>query len=151
MEIPAALLMQAAGDLGAREAIRVRTKGRRDRMLFQAPRSPLPKHIATAPAPGAMQFGFGRGPGARADGADPAGRLGRMTAVPAAASSTRQPIDPLDHRLERLDGTHADHVPRRLGLEGRLPEGEVGADATGLLPQDHVRVGENVYLATTAR
>ena len=63
MEIPAALLMQAAGDLIAREAIRVRIKGRRDRMLFQAPPGPLPKHIATAPAPGSMQFGFGRGGG----------------------------------------------------------------------------------------
>jgi hypothetical protein len=63
IEIPAALLMQAAGDLTAREAIRVRIKGRRDRMLFQAPPAPLPKHIATAPAPGSMQFGFGRGGG----------------------------------------------------------------------------------------
>ena len=63
MEIPAALLAQAADDVTAREAIRVRIKARRDRMLFQAPPSPLPKHIATAPAPGSMQFGFGRGGG----------------------------------------------------------------------------------------
>jgi hypothetical protein len=62
MEIPAALLMQAADDLTAREAIRVRIKGRRDRMLFKAAPSPLPKHIATAPAPGGL-FGFGRGGG----------------------------------------------------------------------------------------
>ena len=64
MEIPAALLTQAADDLTAREAIRVRIKTRRDRMLFQAPPSPLPKHIATAPTPGsAAGFGFGRGGG----------------------------------------------------------------------------------------
>ena len=63
MEIPGTLLMEAAGDLTAREAIRVRIKGRRDRMLFQAPPRPLPKHVATAPAPGTMHFGFGRGGG----------------------------------------------------------------------------------------
>ena len=55
--------MQAVEDLSAREAIRVRIKGRRDRMLFQAPPSPLPKHIAMAPAPGGMHFGFGRSGG----------------------------------------------------------------------------------------
>jgi len=63
MEIPVALLMQAVEDVTAREAIRVRIKGRRDRMLYQAPPSPLPKHIATAPAPGSMHFGFGRSGG----------------------------------------------------------------------------------------
>jgi hypothetical protein len=61
MEIPAALLMQAAEDLTAREAIRVRIKSRRDRMLFRVRPGPLPKHIATAPTPGFMTFGFGRG------------------------------------------------------------------------------------------
>ena len=61
MEIPAALLMQAVDDLTAREAIRVRIKGRRDRMLFKAPPGALPKHIARAPAPGGFQSGFGRG------------------------------------------------------------------------------------------
>jgi hypothetical protein len=63
MEIPGALLTQAMDDLAAREAIRVRIKGRRDRMLFQAPPSPLPKRIAAAPTPGSMPFGFGRGGG----------------------------------------------------------------------------------------
>jgi len=61
LEIPATLLTEAAGDATAREAIRVRIKARRDRMLFKAPPSPLPKHIATVP--GAMPFGFGRGGG----------------------------------------------------------------------------------------
>ena len=62
IEVPGALLTEAVHDATAREAIRVRIKGRRDRMLFQAPPTPLPKHIATAPAPGGM-FGFGRGGG----------------------------------------------------------------------------------------
>jgi hypothetical protein len=68
IEIPAALLMEAADDLAAREAIRVRIKVRRDRMLFQAPPSPLPKRIAAAPMPGGMHFGYGRG------GSGPRGR-----------------------------------------------------------------------------
>lgn len=63
MEISETLLTQATGDLAAREEIRVRIKGRRDRMLFQARPKPLPKHIAAAPTPGSMHFGFGRGGG----------------------------------------------------------------------------------------
>jgi hypothetical protein len=63
IEIPATLLAEAAGDLAAREAIRVRIKSRRDRMLFQAPPSPLPKRVAAAPAPGSSYFGSGRGGG----------------------------------------------------------------------------------------
>ena len=62
IEVPGALLAEAVNDATAREAIRVRIKSRRDRMLFQAPPSPLPKHIATAPALGEM-FGFGRSGG----------------------------------------------------------------------------------------
>jgi len=58
VEIPAALLTEAAGDATAREAIRVRIKARRDRMLFKAPPSPLPKRSAMAPR--AMPFGVGR-------------------------------------------------------------------------------------------
>ncbi|HZP42030.1 MAG TPA: hypothetical protein VFD84_11045 [Candidatus Binatia bacterium] len=67
IEIPADLLMRAAGDLTAREAIRVHIKGRRDRMLFRAPPKPLPKHIAAAATPGSMHSGFGyrRGGGPR--------------------------------------------------------------------------------------
>ena len=63
IEIPATLLIEAAEDLVAREAIRVHIKGRRDRMLFKAPPSPLPKHITSAPPPGGMHFGPGRGGG----------------------------------------------------------------------------------------
>lgn len=63
IEIPATLLMEAVEDPSAREAIRVRIKGRRDRMLFRAPPSPLPKHISATPLPGSMHFGFGRGGG----------------------------------------------------------------------------------------
>ena len=66
MEVPAALLAQAGDDLTARETLRVRIKARRDRMLFQAPPRPLPKHIASAATPGG--FGFGR------DGGGPRGR-----------------------------------------------------------------------------
>src|SRR5436189_274144 len=55
MEVPGALLAQAADDLSAREMLRVRIKTRRDRMLFQAPPRPLPKNIASTVMPG----GFG--------------------------------------------------------------------------------------------
>lgn len=51
IEIPTALLEQAVDELGAREALRIRLKARRDRMLFRAPPSPLPKHIAPATDP----------------------------------------------------------------------------------------------------
>jgi hypothetical protein len=59
IEIPTALLAQAVDDPTAREQIRIRMKGRRDRMLFRPPPTPLPKHIASAPAPGGAPFGFG--------------------------------------------------------------------------------------------
>jgi regulator of protease activity HflC (stomatin/prohibitin superfamily) len=60
MELPAALLLQADGDPSVQEAIRVRIKARRDRMLFRAQPAPLPKHIASAPDPGFSRFGSGR-------------------------------------------------------------------------------------------
>ena len=66
MEVPGSLLAQAEDDLSAREALRVRIKTRRDRMLFQAPPRPLPKKIASTVMPGG--FGFGR------DGGGPRGR-----------------------------------------------------------------------------
>jgi hypothetical protein len=59
-EVPGALLTEAVHAATAREAIRVRIKGHRGRMLFQARPTPLSKHIARAPARGGM-FGFGRG------------------------------------------------------------------------------------------
>ena len=60
MEIPVALLTEAIRDLTAREAVRVRIKTRRDRMLFKAPPSRLPKHIAaTAPPSGFGPMGGG--------------------------------------------------------------------------------------------
>jgi hypothetical protein len=59
IEIPVALLMQAVDDPSAREQIRIRMKARRDRMLFRPPPTPLPKHIASAPAPGGAHMGFG--------------------------------------------------------------------------------------------
>jgi hypothetical protein len=45
MEVPYALIDQAESDPMAREALRVRLKGRRDRMLFRPPPVPLPKNI----------------------------------------------------------------------------------------------------------
>lgn len=45
MEVPFALLDQAESDPSAREALRVRLKGRRDRMLFRPPPPRLPKNI----------------------------------------------------------------------------------------------------------
>ena len=65
IEIPATLLERATGDVTAREEMRVRIKGRRDRMLFREPPRPLPKRIAVAPTPGSLQFGFRGGSGFR--------------------------------------------------------------------------------------
>ena len=61
IEIPTSLLAEAAADAMALETLRVRIKGRRDRMLFRAPPSPLPKKVVAAPAPGPDRPGFGRG------------------------------------------------------------------------------------------
>ena len=61
MELPGPLLVHAGADATAREAVRVRIKATRDRMLFRAHPSPLPKHIATAPDPGGGRFGRGAG------------------------------------------------------------------------------------------
>jgi hypothetical protein len=51
-EVPFAMLDEASRDVTAREALRVRLKARRDRMLFTAPPAPLPKHIAPLSAYG---------------------------------------------------------------------------------------------------
>ena len=61
MEIPAALLARAQEEPTAREALRVRIKARRDRMMFRPPPRPLPKNIASAADPAFMsRGGFGR-------------------------------------------------------------------------------------------
>jgi hypothetical protein len=63
VEVPFAMFDEASRDPAAREALRVRLKGRRDRMLFTAPPAPLPKHIAPLSAYGGRddrRFG-GRG------------------------------------------------------------------------------------------
>jgi hypothetical protein len=67
MEVPGALLAQAGTDPTAQEAMRVRIKGRRDRMLFRPPPAPLPKRIEPAGTPGGGYFGSrgGGGPGRR--------------------------------------------------------------------------------------
>lgn len=66
MEVPEALLLSADAEPVAREALRVRIKATRDRMLFRPPPTPLPKKITAAADPAALRgggFGFGRGPG----------------------------------------------------------------------------------------
>jgi len=63
MELPVALLVSAVSDAVAREAVRVRIKARRDRMLFRPPPVPLPKRITSVADPAGSRFGFGRGPG----------------------------------------------------------------------------------------
>jgi hypothetical protein len=61
MEIPAALLARAHEEPAAREALRVRIKARRDRMMFRPPPRPLPKNITSAADPAFMsRGGFGR-------------------------------------------------------------------------------------------
>jgi hypothetical protein len=55
IEIPRAMLDVALSDPAGREALRVRLKARRDRMLFKAPPAPLPKHVAP------MSLGYGGG------------------------------------------------------------------------------------------
>lgn len=53
IEVPRTMLNLALGEPAAREALRVRLKTRRDRMLFQTPPASLPKHIAP------MSLGYG--------------------------------------------------------------------------------------------
>jgi len=55
VEIPMTMLNSALGEPAAREALRVRLKTRRDRMLFRPPPPSLPKHIA----PVSMGYGGG--------------------------------------------------------------------------------------------
>jgi hypothetical protein len=58
IEVPIALLEQAAEDLGGRELLRTRMKARRDRMMFRTPPAPLPKKIAPLFNPGPPHGGF---------------------------------------------------------------------------------------------
>jgi len=61
MEIPTALLARAQEEPTAKEALRVRIKSTRDRMMFRPPPRPLPKNIASAADPAFMsRGGFGR-------------------------------------------------------------------------------------------
>ena len=60
MELPGELLQRAHEDAVAREAVRVRIKATRDRMLFRPPPAPLPKRIATAPDVVPQRGPFGR-------------------------------------------------------------------------------------------
>ncbi len=62
MELPAALLFSANGDVVAREKVRIRIKAGRDRMLFR-PGPPLPERLEPTPAPSAFGRGAGPGPG----------------------------------------------------------------------------------------
>lgn len=50
IEVPVTELTNAVESVTGREALRVRLKGRRDRMMFRAPPSPLPKRIVAASA-----------------------------------------------------------------------------------------------------
>jgi hypothetical protein len=62
VEISEALLMRADADTTALEAIRIRMKAARDRMLFRPPPRPLPKNITAAADPGfSRDSGRGRG------------------------------------------------------------------------------------------
>jgi hypothetical protein len=63
MEVPHALLLRAPAEPAALEALRVRIKATRDRMLFRPPPRPLPKNITPAADPGFGRGGFGRGGG----------------------------------------------------------------------------------------
>jgi hypothetical protein len=64
MEIPYALLQEAEADLRARDALRVRIKSARDRMLFRPPPSRPRADIAPLTDPAMWnRGGFGRGGG----------------------------------------------------------------------------------------
>ena len=67
MELPAALLLQAETDMSAREAIRVRIKARRDRMLFRREPISLEQRVEKGrrQPPAAYGSGGGQGPPGR--------------------------------------------------------------------------------------
>ena len=65
MELPAAVLLRAEGDMTVQEAIRVRIKTRRDRMLFRHEPISLREHIGAGrrPPSGGFSFGLSQGHG----------------------------------------------------------------------------------------
>ena len=65
MELPAAMLLRAEGDRTVQEAIRVRIKTRRDRMLFRHEPISLSEHIAAGRHPPSGGFSFGGSQGYR--------------------------------------------------------------------------------------
>ena len=58
IELPLAVLLQAAEDPSGREILRTRIKGRRDRMMFRTPPRALRKDIAPLFNPGPPSGGF---------------------------------------------------------------------------------------------
>lgn len=64
-EVPGDLLVQATSEATAREALRVRLKARRDRMLFKPPPAKLSKRITPAADPGGSRSSGGGAPRGR--------------------------------------------------------------------------------------
>ena len=63
MELPAVVLLRAEGDMTVQEAIRVRIKTRRDRMLFRREPISLREHIGAGRHPPSGGFSFGASQG----------------------------------------------------------------------------------------
>jgi len=63
VEMPAALLLKADGDVSSREAIRIRIKSGRDRMLFRHEPISLEKRGSAGSRPAFAGFGSGGGQG----------------------------------------------------------------------------------------
>ena len=59
MELPATVLLRAEGDMTVQEAIRVRIKTRRDRMLFRREPISLSQHVGAGRHPPSGGFSFG--------------------------------------------------------------------------------------------
>ena len=62
-EVSGEALQEATRDTLAREALRVRLKARRDRMLFKPRPAAISKHITPVSDPGFSRFGGGGGRG----------------------------------------------------------------------------------------
>jgi hypothetical protein len=59
IDVPVSLLIEAGDDPTAREQLRIRLKGRRDRLMFKMPPPSLPKKIAPLFSPGPPRAGGG--------------------------------------------------------------------------------------------